>query len=283
MGSAALRLGLVQDAPIVRDMKETLSCMAQYAERAASKELSIDILAFPELFVSGYSPNVWERWPTPDDEMYWIDQMMGLARMYGVWIMFGHPSFRAETRREGTSRYQAVMLNDPSAEMYNAVSLVSPFQLVGTYAKVHLYGEERNLFTPGDVFPVWETPWTQIAPQICFDVEFPEAARSVALAGARLIVYTSNNMHPYSQWHRTFSQARALENRVFVANVNRLGDECGVSFCGHSCVFHPGGQTLIDVGEERGLFVCDINLKERDMLDENLDYLRLRRPKAYTL
>lgn len=277
-----MRLGLVQDTPVVRDIEGTLAQMEQYAVEAGCHGRQVNLLAYPELYPTGYFPEYWERRPTPQDELDWLARMQDIAEQEQLWIVFGHPSYRAQTQLHGTSRYGVEMAGDGhDLPLYNAASLMSPEGLVGTYAKVHLFGREAESFVPGDVFPVWQTPWGRLAVQICFDIEFPEGARVAGLNGAQIILFPADNMHPFGPWHRTFAAARALENRVFAATVNRLGAEFDTDFCGGSCCMHPTGEWLIEAQPDPGLYVCDINVAELADMDDTIDYYRLRRPGLY--
>ncbi|WDL99086.1 carbon-nitrogen hydrolase family protein [Alicyclobacillus sp. ALC3] len=277
-----MRLGLVQDTPVVKDMEGTLGQMERYAAEAGRSGRQVNLLAYPELYVTGYYPEYWERRPTPQDELDWLARMQEVAAREDLFIVFGHPSYRAQTVEHGTSRYGVEMAGDGrDMPLYNAASLVSPQGLVGTYAKVHLFGSEAESFVPGDVFPVWQTPWGKLAVQICFDVEFPEGARIAGLHGAQIILFPADNMHPFGPWHRTFTAARALENGVFAATVNRLGPEFDTDFCGGSCCMHPNGEWLIEAQPDAGLFVCDIDVNDLADRDATVDYYRLRRPNLY--
>ena len=69
--------------------------------------------------------------------------------------------------------------------------------LLGTYRKVHLFDSEKNYFTPGDQFKVFNTKIGRIGLFICYDAFFPEAARSLAIQGVDLLVNSTNWEKPY--------------------------------------------------------------------------------------
>lgn len=69
--------------------------------------------------------------------------------------------------------------------------------LLGTYRKVHLFDSEKNYFTPGDQFKVFDTKIGRIGLFICYDAFFPEAARSLAIQGVDLLVNSTNWEKPY--------------------------------------------------------------------------------------
>lgn len=271
----------MQDEPTAGNMEANLVCMETYARQAGKNGLGVDLLVFPELFVTGYVPALWETYPTPADELAWRERLIAVARTEGIGIVYGHPSWGGQNGEPRTMTPAAPAGEGHALPLYNAASLVTGDGWVGTYAKVHLFGREKETFTAGADFPVWETPFGRISVQICYDLEFPEAARVAALNGAELLVYPSNNMIPYARHHEYFTMARAMENQVFVATVNRTGRESDIVFCGGSCVAHPDGTWLIQPVFQAGLYVCDVNLDDRQRLDEAVNYLVHRRPETY--
>ncbi len=147
---------------------------------------------------------------------------------------------------------------------HNTVAVIdADGQLLGRYRKTHIPDDplyyEKFYFTPGDLgYPVFETRHARIAPLICWDQWFPEAARLSALGGAELIVYPSAiGWHPSERdtegeiqrdsW-RTMHRAHAIANGIFVAAINRVGHEGpaggGLTFWGSSFVAGPDGGVL---------------------------------------
>lgn len=95
---------------------------------------------------------------------------------------------------------------------------------------------------------------------ICYDIEFPEASRMFALAGAELIAVPTALMEPYCRTTRIIIPARAYENQLFVAYVNRCGAEADLTYCGLRCVVGPDGEDLVKAGRTEGLFFADIDV-----------------------
>ena len=277
-----LILGIVQAQPIQGDSEATLQMMELTIVQYGKEGRNVDVLVFPELFITGYLPELWERIPNAQDEEVWLHRLTKAAREAGLWLVFGHPSYRV--------RPQATPAPAPenSSEgglgvLTNAASLVSPGGVIGTYAKMHLFGEEAHTFLAGSEIPVWDTPWGRVAVQICYDIEFPETARIAALQGADVLINISNNMSPFGEYHRLYTQVRAMENTFFVANVNRVGPEKSIDFCGGSCVAHPDGTWLLEATPEAGVYVVELDLAQRSQAEPAVQYLKQRRPQAYGL
>lgn len=156
-------------------------------------------------------------------------------------------------------------------------------EVLGTYQKVHLWDEEPKYFEAGSSFPVWNTTIGKIGIMICYDTEFPESARSLALNGAEIILAPTANMTPFQHVQQLFIQSRAAENQVFVATTNQIGEEESTQFFGESAAANPFGHLLVK-GEDReeGLMVeIDLDLV-RQARDFPL-YLKDRCPEHYTL
>jgi predicted amidohydrolase len=172
--------------------------------------------------------------------------------------------------------------------LYNSAALVGPAGAVGIYRKVHLFGRERACFSSGEEgFPVWETPVGRLGIMICFDWYFPEAARTLALAGAELLLHPSNLVLPHGPQAMI---TRCLENRVFAATANRVGSETGVeqslTFIGQSQVVSPQGELLVRLGTaEESVGVADVDLsraRDKRLVSGN-DLFAERRPSLYRL
>ncbi|MGA2624308.1 MAG: nitrilase-related carbon-nitrogen hydrolase [Bacteroidota bacterium] len=171
-------------------------------------------------------------------------------------------------------------------KFYNSAALVGPDGIVGLYRKVHLYNRENLFFASGDFgFPVFELPFGKVGIMICFDWIYPESARSLALGGAQLIAHPSNLVMPYCPEAMV---TRCLENRVFAATADRIGEEerGGVKFCyiGQSEVVSPKGEILTRLGENKaGISVVDVDLSlaNNKRVNEFNDLLRDRKVEQY--
>jgi predicted amidohydrolase len=273
-----MKVALVQTAPAAGDVEVNLKMMEHFIRRSGRHGLGADWVVFPELFITGYVPDLWPHLPSPADEREWLARIQQMAEAAGVWVVCGHPSYG---QPDGTSGEACEVDGGANGPLYNAVSIVAGSGVVGTYAKVHLFGREPETFVAGDAWPVWKTPWGRVAVQICYDLEFPEAARLAGLAGADLLICPSNNMHPFADFHRVFATARAMENNLFVVYSNRIGRELDIEFCGGSGVVDPLGRWLVEAGEDDGVFVAEIDLNQRKEMDPALQYRRYRRPELY--
>jgi predicted amidohydrolase len=169
--------------------------------------------------------------------------------------------------------------------LFNSSVLFRPDGSREIYRKVHLFMDEKSIFTPGDLgFPVFEACDTTIGMMICFDWIFPEAARSLALAGAEIICHPSNLLLP---WCQAAMVTRCQENMVHAVTSNRVGTEnrtgTALTFSGRSQIVSPLGERLAGLDkDETGTGTATIDLVEKDKLfTPRNDLWEDRRPESY--
>ena len=116
---------------------------------------------------------------------------------------------------------------------------------------------------------------------ICYDVEFPENVRHLALLGADLVAVPTALMRPFDVVANILVPARAYENQVFVAYVDRCGSDAGFDYCGLSCVVGPDGTDLARAGRGEELIFADLDLSVLHQSRQINTHLRDRRPALY--
>jgi predicted amidohydrolase len=235
-----MKLALYQGSGTLLDVSANLSLLAQMAAKAANQQA--DFLVFPELFLTGYNIG--------DDVMHLAEAWQGrslqyvasIAQEYNLALLVGY------AEQSGDRIYNSAALIDATG------------QFVGNYRKTHLFGtEERRLFTPGNQWVVQSIAGMNVGVLICFDVEFPEAVRTLAAQGAELIAVPTANMFPYTKIPTCVVPVRALENQVFVAYANRIGTEGTLKYCGLSTIAAPDGTVLAQANEDETLLFATID------------------------
>jgi predicted amidohydrolase len=177
--------------------------------------------------------------------------------------------------------------------LYNSAAVVDGGGMLAVYRKLHLWDREQLVFEPGrDCAPVLETRVGRVGVAVCYDFNFPEVARGLALAGADIVVLPANFPgHPRPEGERpievTLAMATAHLNHVFVAVCDRCGDERGVEWVGGSVVCDEWGWTLARPPEDGGpamlLADCDFALARNKAWNERNDVFGDRRPDLYRL
>jgi predicted amidohydrolase len=213
-----------------------------------------DLAVFPELFLSGYSlRDAGSAARAPDAAE--LDVLAEAARAASTAVVVGF----VERTEDGLANSVACIDQDGT--------------LRRVYRKAQLFGAEREVFTPGRELVVVELAGRRVAPLICFDVEFPELARRLAVAGADLLVTASANMEPFYADHDIATRARALENRIPHLYANLVGSSEPLRFVGGSRSIGSGGDVLAEAAHAREeVLVAPVAPTGAD--DERVDYVR---------
>jgi predicted amidohydrolase len=177
--------------------------------------------------------------------------------------------------------------------LYNSAAVVDATGVVGVYRKIHLWDSERLFFEPGgECAPVVETRAGRIGVATCYDINFPEVARSLALAGADLITLPANiPRFPRPEGERpieiVLAMATAHLNHVFFAMCDRCGPERGVEWVGGSVICDEWGWILAGPPHEFGpglvIAECDLMRARDKAWNERNDVFGDRRPDLYRL
>ena len=248
---------LAQLAPRSRELEINL-------ERALSLISEVgegDLLVLPELFLSGYV--------LVDVEPVAVD-------LHGVEV---------ERLREAAARAQRGVIvglaeRTASGVANSAVCIEGSGELAGVYRKTHLFGAESGVYAPGDELRVFSLGGRNVGVMICFDLEFPEVARTLAMDGADLLVTISANSPPFELDHDLFARTRALENGLPHVYVNRVGEEDGLAFCGGSLAVDPDARPLGSAGAgEEQVFTVEVGPPVRR--DPRTRYLEQLRGELY--
>ena len=224
-------LGCVNYGSIWNDKAASLAKVKKLITEAA--EQGINILAFPELCLSGYEANedntmhkeFAETIPGPVTE-----EIAELTKKLDIYVVLGMPE------RDG----------DNTDICYISCALLGPEGLIGTYRKLHLgtppLFKESLCFSGGNSVPVFTTRYGPIGIQICADFwVFPELSRILMLKGARIIINSTASMTlPGRPFYITsMTAARATENMVYTASANLVGKERTLSYYGYSTIAGP--------------------------------------------
>jgi predicted amidohydrolase len=241
---------------------ENLELMAEVAARCGG-----GLLICPEMFLSGYAigRDAAARLAEPVDGPAARRAAM-IARATGTALLYGYPERGAD------------------GQVYNATILIDrEGRTLLNYRKTHLFADlDRAMFQPGDACaPVVDLDGFRVGVLICYDIEFPEAVRALALQGAELVAVPTALMQPYDVIARVIAPARAVENQVFIAYANHCGREAELDYCGLSCIVGPDGVDLARAGRGQETISAEI---DRAMLDRSrplYTYLADRRPELY--
>ncbi|MBC7094448.1 nitrilase-related carbon-nitrogen hydrolase [Thermococcus sp.] len=260
-------IGLVQMSPEIGKKQKNLEKATNLIYEAISQ--GADIVALPELFITGYDldtigKDLHKLAETQNGET--IKQLAEIARKENVYIIAPIPEIR-------------------DSKIYNsAVMIGNKGDVLGVYSKTHLWLKEKDYFTPGNTFPVFKTEYGNIGIMICYDAGFPEVARILTLKGADIIVLPAAwRVQDFDIWDLN-TRSRALENSVYLAATNMVGELCGdpQHFFGNARIVGPRGEILAAGSMfEEEVITKKVNLERITKIRAEIQYLNDRRPELY--
>ena len=229
-----MRIAALQMHAIAGDNEANIGRIASAAADAAGG--GAKLLIVPELAVTGYGAGeaAFEKLASPASGEV-AARLSAIARENGIAIVAGF------AEQEGNATYNSALFTDGLGT--NAV-----------YRKAHLYGGyERAAFKPGVPASVMvELAGVRLGMLICYDVEFPENVRRLALAGADLVVVPTalpkGSSGTFIANHMI--QVRAFENQVFVAYINHCGADDNFTYAGLSRIAAPDGSLIASAPAE---------------------------------
>jgi len=259
-----LKVAISQTAGCLGDPKAALGVLASQAARAKAE--GADILLLPELFLTGYNlGKTLARTLAGEVAGDILNAAREVARVHAVALVFGYPE----------------LVGDKVA---NAAMFVSAEgETLLNYRKVHLYGDlDRQMFEVlGDTFPVITYRGWKIGLMICYDTEFPEPARLLALQGAECILVPTALMKPYGAVPHVVVPARGYENQLYIAYANHSGAEGDVTYIGRSCICGPDGAVLASAGTDADFISAVFEKAHITATKANESLLDDRRPDLY--
>jgi len=238
-----MKIALAQMNVHVGDPAQNLQTLTKYVQQASLA--GCDLVLAPELWATGYALSDWQRLAAPRSAGMFA-QAASLARSHR--IMLGGSLLEAADDRA----YNTFALHSSTGE------------LIQHYRKMHLFRlmDEDQWLGAGETLRTLDDNGARFGLAICYDLRFPEMFRQYALAGVSLVLLVAEwPIKRIDHW-RTLLRARAIENQMFVAAVNRVGTTNGETFGGHSTIIDPWGQTLVEGDTSAGLLTAEIDLRE---------------------
>ena len=257
-----VKIGLSQLESKLKDVKYNIKQACESVARLAKN--GADIVCFGELFATGYNLMSLSGKPLHDliatNYDFCFQSMSKAAKDNHCYLIapFGSPC-------------KTGALNDLTVFGRNG-------EVIGSYAKNHLWALEALNFTHGDGYLVFDTDFGRVGVMICYDAGFPEVARILMLKGAQIIFAPSAwRVQDEDMWDLNLAQ-RALENICFTVGVNLVANHENLTLFGRSKICNPRGTTIHQLAaflpDER---VCEIDLGDVDKYRELCPYLKDRK------
>ncbi len=232
--------------------------------RAARKKT--DVVVLPELWNTGFSPASADPAQADEDGARTKALFAPLARELNVNILAGSVT----TRKHGALYNTAYVFSREGA-------------LAAEYDKTHLFSPmgEAAAYTAGNALVRFPLDGVSCAAMICYDIRFPELARSLALTGLSILFVAAQWPRPRIGQLGVLLRARAIENQLYAALCNGCGRAGSVQYGGRSEIVSPRGETLAKAGGGECVVRARLELEDLPRLRAELPVWNDRRPDLY--
>ena len=261
--------------PTVKDKIQNIRTAGTYIEKIKAE--NPDFVILPEMFCCPYQTENFPVYAEKEGGPSW-QAMSDYARKYHIYLIAG-------------SMPEA----DDVGKVYNTSYIFDrDGKQIGKHRKAHLfdinvkngqYFKESDTLTSGDHATVFDTEFGKMGVMICYDIRFPEFARTMVLDGARMIFVPAafNMTTGPAHWELTF-RARALDNQIYMLGCAPARDtQAGYISWGHSIVTDPWGKVMKQLDEKEGILIEEIDLDREDQIREQLPLLKHRKSEMYHL
>ncbi len=255
------------------DSDKNVKAFAEMVPQAIAQNAKLLIL--PECYLSGYAfanrheaYSIAETVPGPS-----VDKLIAICQQSNCYVVTG------------------MLEKTHAGELFNSAVLLGPNGIIGKYRKMHIpfMGADRFV-TPGNIpYEVYEIEGIKVGINICFDGSFPEGSRVLALMGADLILLPTNWPMGAKPFVLPLTIARAIENHVYYAAINRIGQENGVRYIGQSRILDYNGQVMSEADEEEKILYATLypekSRQKRIVIvpgEYEVDRIHMRRPEMYS-
>lgn len=261
--------------PTVKDKIQNIRTAGTYIEKIKAE--NPDFVILPEMFCCPYQTENFPVYAEKEGGPSW-QAMSDYARKYHIYLIAG-------------SMPEA----DDVGKVYNTSYIFDrDGKQIGKHRKAHLFDinvkngqhfKESDTLTSGDHATVFDTEFGKMGVMICYDIRFPEFARTMVLDGARMIFVPAafNMTTGPAHWELTF-RARALDNQIYMLGCAPARDtQAGYISWGHSIVTDPWGKVMKQLDEKEGILIEEVDLDREDQIREQLPLLKHRKSEMYHL
>ena len=177
-------------------------------------------------------------------------------------------------------KYKAYIIGSIAEQgLYNTAFLVGSSGYVGKHRKVYGWGKEKKKFKFGDTLEVFNTSIGKIGMLICYEMDFNENARKLALQGAEII--TVSSAYTDKGEYELHVRARAIESTSYVIFSNRCGRTGKTVFSGRSMIADPYSKLIGKLGRNEGVLIKEIDLLKVAKARKEIPYLKDFRRELY--
>lgn len=260
-----LNFAVIQMDVKIGDVAHNILTVEQKLNEAVNNKSKPDVIVLPEMWNTGYA--LTEINNIADYKGTKIKSMLAsFAKQHRVNIVGGSI---AEKREDGV--YNTTFAFDREGKC------------IADYSKLHLFRlmEEEKFLQAGNKLGHLTIDEIEAGMMICYDIRFPELARTLALQGAKVLFVPAQWPHPRLHHWRTLLQARAIENQMYVVACNRVGSSGTSEFFGHSMVIDPWGEIISEASDTETILYGALDLSIVDKVRQTIPIFADRRPSFY--
>lgn len=245
-----MNIAVVQSAYKKSDVAYNVNKMKRQIEQCLANEKETELILFPELCTTGYFLDDELQTIASSCDGFHFQQLAEVAKQHSIVIAYGYVEKGADHT------------------IYNSVQVINEEgQSIINYRKIHLTPDEQHFFSMGSDIIVKSIKKGTIGVMTCWDLAFPELARALANQGADLLLVPSAWEKPHDKPYEIFSQARAIDQTVFLATCNHVGASQELAFFGKAAIYGPDGQVIVKSSEEKeAILTAQLDFSERGTL-----------------
>lgn len=261
LNDKVFKAGVVQFDIIKGQIDANMEVVMANLDHLVSRGVSLAVL--PEMFSCGFDNNRLKDHACQTGPI--LDRLSGFARVHGMAIAGSLPEL------ENGIVYNTLYFMDTDGSVK------------GCYRKLHLFRltDEHLFYGAGDKAVILDTSFGRVGLMICYDLRFPELARHLFLAGAKMVIVSAQ--WPKRRQHHWchLTVARAIENQLFMVCSNRIGTDENRVFPGMSMVVDPWGEILADAGETDQTAAATIEMEKVTRARQLIPCITDRRSDIY--
>jgi len=249
-----LKVGIYQ----YKIKNDSLSTKINKLEKVLKKNSTCDLIIVPELYLSGYGNEKVIKTLKETKSGQYSKLIASLCHKYSTAILYGYPE-----------QYQNKLFN--AAQFINHKG-----EVLANHRKsmLPLSSKENLVFDRGSKQTLITYKGLKIGIVICYELEFPELVRKLALKGAQLILApTAQSIH-WPAASRYIARSRAFENGVYVAYANFMGKLHGIDFLGESKIIGPDGLDLTNAKKKETVITSIIDTSAITQVRKKMPYLK---------
>lgn len=257
-----IKIALAQSEIIPGNPHTNWRAGLDFIHQASQEHCSL--VQLPELWISGYD--------LPRREIYsqrateWNRQLQSISDKHNIAI--------------GGS-----MITREGDQYFNTYLLVQPGHLQpAIYHKTHLFQllDEQVYLAHGEDLTIVDLGWGKVGLALCYDLRFPELIRAYAERGIDCLLVAAEWGEKRSNHWRTLLKARAIENQIFIAATNGIGQIYDNQLAGYSAVIDPWGNVLTEAdSNQKALLITEIDLSEIQQVRQIVPSTADRRTALY--